>query len=83
MCGCVLKLSLAATPRRATISRHLAVLRAGSLVVSERKGQAIYYELNTSVFQDLVQHLVGWVKPLGQAAPGERPLLKARRTQQA
>ena len=66
-----------------TISRHLAVLRAGGLVVSERKGQAIYYELNTSVFQDLVQHLVGWVKPLGQAAPGERPLLKARRTQQA
>ena len=65
-----------------TISRHLAVLRAGGLVVSERKGQAIYYELNTSVFQDLVQHLMGWVKPLGQA-PGERPLLKARRTQQA
>jgi ArsR family transcriptional regulator len=46
-----------------TISRHLAVLRAGGLVVSERKGQAIYYELNTSVFQDLIQHLVGWVEP--------------------
>ena len=46
-----------------TISRHLAVLRAGGLVVTERKGQAIYYELNTSVFQDLIQHLVGWLKP--------------------
>src|SRR5262245_317409 len=46
-----------------TISRHLAVLRTGGLVVSERKGQAIYYELNTSVFQDLVQYLVGWMKP--------------------
>jgi DNA-binding transcriptional ArsR family regulator len=50
-----------------TISRHLAVLRAGGLVVTERKGQAIYYELNTSVFQDLIQHLVGWL-PAGRAA---------------
>ena len=49
-----------------TISRHLAVLRAGGLVVSERKGQAIHYELNTSVFQDLVQHLMEWVKPDGR-----------------
>jgi DNA-binding transcriptional ArsR family regulator len=55
-----------------TISRHLAVLRAGGLVVAERKGQAIYYELNTSVFEDLIQHLVGWVKPLRQTAPARR-----------
>src|SRR6476619_8567127 len=46
-----------------TISRHLAVLRAGGLVLSERKGQAIYYELNTSVFEDLVQHVMGWITP--------------------
>ena len=56
-----------------TISRHLAVLRAGGLVVSERQGQAIYYELNTSVFQDLIQHLVGWVKPARRAAVRRRP----------
>ena len=56
-----------------TISRHLAVLRAGGLVVAERKGQAIYYELNTSVFQDLIQHLVGWVKPARRAAVRRRP----------
>jgi ArsR family transcriptional regulator len=55
-----------------TISRHLAVLRAAGLVVSERRGQAIYYELNTSVFQDLVQHLVDWIKPLRQKAPARR-----------
>ena len=55
-----------------TISRHLAVLRAGGLVVAERQGQAIYYELNTSVFQDLIQHLVGWVKPSRQPAPARR-----------
>jgi DNA-binding transcriptional ArsR family regulator len=29
-----------------TISRHLAVLRDAGLVVAERKGQEIYYELN-------------------------------------
>src|SRR3982074_2083694 len=52
-----------------TISRHLAVLRAGGLVVTERRGQAIYYELNTSVFQDLIQHLMGWVKPSRPTAP--------------
>jgi DNA-binding transcriptional ArsR family regulator len=60
-----------------TISRHLAVLRAGGLVVTERKGQAIYYELNTSVFEDLVQHLMGWMKPSRRAAPTRR------RTQEA
>jgi DNA-binding transcriptional ArsR family regulator len=60
-----------------TISRHLAVLRAGGLVVTERKGQAIYYELNTSVFEDLVQHLMGWMKPPRRAAPARR------RTQEA
>jgi ArsR family transcriptional regulator, repressor of sdpIR and other operons len=46
-----------------TISRHLSVLRAGGLVVAERRGQAIYYELNTSVFEDLVQHVRGWSTP--------------------
>ena len=60
-----------------TISRHLAVLRAAGLVVTERKGQAIYYELNTSVFQDLIQHLVGWMKPFRRTAPARR------RTQEA
>jgi DNA-binding transcriptional ArsR family regulator len=55
-----------------TISRHLAVLRAGGLVVSERQGQLIYYELNTSVFQDLIQHFVGWIEPLGRPAAAKR-----------
>jgi DNA-binding transcriptional ArsR family regulator len=48
-----------------TISRHLAVLREAGLVSSERHGQEIRYELNTSVFQDLVQHLVEWTRPQG------------------
>ena len=48
-----------------TISRHLAVLREAGLVTAERQGQAIRYELDTSVFQDLIQHLVEWTRPTG------------------
>jgi DNA-binding transcriptional ArsR family regulator len=55
-----------------TVSRHLAVLRAAGLVVTEREGQSIFYELNTSVFQDVIQHLVGWMKPLRDTAPAKR-----------
>jgi len=66
-----------------TISRHLAVLRAGGLVVTERHGQEIYYELNTSVFQDLVQHLVGWMTTKPKPKPGRRPAPARRRIQEA
>jgi DNA-binding transcriptional ArsR family regulator len=43
-----------------TISRHLGVLRDAGLVLAEREGQYIRYELNTSVMQDFVQHLLAW-----------------------
>jgi ArsR family transcriptional regulator len=43
-----------------TISRHLGVLREAGLVVAERDGQYIRYELNTSVMQDFVEHLLEW-----------------------
>ena|ERR1051325_8604688 len=49
----------------ATISRHLGVLRDANLILSERNGQQIIYELNTTVFDDLVKHLLDWVKPSG------------------
>ena len=47
----------------ATISRHLAVLRDADLILGERDGQFIRYELNTTVFQDVVEHLVKWLRP--------------------
>jgi DNA-binding transcriptional ArsR family regulator len=50
-----------------TISRHLAVLRDAGLVVTERRGQEIRYELDTSVFQDLIQHLIEWTRPTAAA----------------
>jgi DNA-binding transcriptional ArsR family regulator len=54
-----------------TISRHLAVLHAAGLVVSVRHKQEIRYELNTSVLQDLTQHLIELIGsiPLAQSKP--------------
>src|SRR5262245_42697558 len=46
-----------------TISRHLAILRDAGLVLVERDGRVIRYELNVSVFQDLVQHILEWTTP--------------------
>jgi DNA-binding transcriptional ArsR family regulator len=60
-----------------TISRHLAVLRDAGLVAAERNGQEIHYELDTSVFQDLAQHLLEWTQPRGGA---RRRAAKAART---
>jgi ArsR family transcriptional regulator len=51
-----------------TISRHLAVLRAADLVTAERHRQEIRYELNTSVFQDLIHLLMEWAGPPSVAA---------------
>jgi ArsR family transcriptional regulator, arsenate/arsenite/antimonite-responsive transcriptional repressor len=47
----------------ATISRHLGILRDAKLIIAERDGQSIRYELNTTVFQDIADHLLNWVKP--------------------
>jgi ArsR family transcriptional regulator len=62
-----------------TISRHLALLRDAGLVTTERRGQEIFYELNTSVFQDLVQHLIDWTRP---SAAGSRSRRSRRARQQ-
>jgi ArsR family transcriptional regulator, arsenate/arsenite/antimonite-responsive transcriptional repressor len=47
----------------ATISRHLSVLREADLIISERNGQQIIYELNTTVFDDVINHLLEWTRP--------------------
>jgi ArsR family transcriptional regulator, arsenate/arsenite/antimonite-responsive transcriptional repressor len=61
-----------------TISRHLAVLREAGLVMTERHGQEIRYELNTSVFQDLIQHLVEWTRPTSGASRRSRKSARTR-----
>jgi DNA-binding transcriptional ArsR family regulator len=47
----------------ATISRHLSVLKESELILAERNGQHIVYELNTTVFQDVVENLIKWLGP--------------------
>lgn len=47
----------------ATISRHLSVLREADLILAERDGQKIRYELNMTVFQDVVDNLIKWLRP--------------------
>jgi ArsR family transcriptional regulator len=46
-----------------TVSRHLSVLRDAGLILSERNGQQIVYELNTTVFHDLVEQVLDWTRP--------------------
>ena len=47
----------------ATISRHLGILRDSNLVLAERDGQNIRYELNTTVFHEVIEQLMDWTKP--------------------
>lgn len=42
----------------ATISRHLGVLRDAELILAERDGNSIRYELNTTVIQEFVKGLL-------------------------
>jgi len=37
-----------------SVSHHLSVLKQANLVQDVRKGQNIYYSLNTTVFQELI-----------------------------
>ena len=45
----------------AALTHHLTVLKLANLVRSERRGQFKVYSLNTTVFQDLVSELLGWL----------------------
>lgn len=44
----------------ATISHHLSILREAGLVLDEKRGKYISYELNTSV----VDEILGWLYSL-------------------
>ena len=52
----------------ATISRHLGVLKDAGLISAERNGNSITYELNATVLQELVEHLMDWTRPRGKHA---------------
>ncbi len=44
----------------ATISRHLSVLKSADLIVAEKNGTSVKYELNATVMQELVAHMMDW-----------------------
>lgn len=44
----------------ATISHHLAILRDAGLILDDKRGKFIYYELNLSV----VDEILGWLSSL-------------------
>lgn len=43
-----------------SMSHHLAKLKAADLVVARRRGQSIYYSINTSVFDDAAQLVINF-----------------------
>lgn len=42
----------------ATMSHHLAILKKAGLVHAEKKGTFLYYEINTTVMEDLLSWVV-------------------------
>jgi ArsR family transcriptional regulator, arsenate/arsenite/antimonite-responsive transcriptional repressor len=49
------------------ISQHLSVLKNADLVFAHKKGQYVYYSLNSTVFQDIIK----WVIQFNSNTKGE------------
>ena len=45
----------------ATMSHHLSILKKAGLVQDQKKGTFIYYEINTSVMEDLLSWVVSFM----------------------
>ncbi len=44
----------------ATISRHLGVLREADLILAEKNGTSVHYEVNTTVLHELMANMLEW-----------------------
>ncbi|WP_413789090.1 autorepressor SdpR family transcription factor [Bacillus kandeliae] len=49
------------------VSQHLSVLKNAELVYSIKKGQYVYYSLNSTVFQDVLK----WILQFNSNSKGE------------
>lgn len=56
----------------ASVSHHLSALKEAGLVLVTREGQSLRYSLNTTVFQDLVQHLINLAQRKGARTKKEK-----------
>lgn len=54
-----------------SISHHLNILKQANLVQDLRKGQNIYYSLNTTVFQDVIGWFYGMLGTTGKVNDGK------------
>ena len=45
---------------QATVSHHLSILTSAGLIVDDKQGKYIYYEINTTVMQDMI----AWIMSL-------------------
>lgn len=45
-----------------SVSHHLELLRKADLVVAQKEGQYIYYSINTTVMDDMLQWLLQFTK---------------------
>jgi DNA-binding transcriptional ArsR family regulator len=56
----------------ASVSHHLQILKDAELVLARRDGQFIRYSLNTTVFQDALQHLMALAPAKRRKGDGHR-----------
>ncbi|MEG0265953.1 MAG: autorepressor SdpR family transcription factor [Erysipelotrichaceae bacterium] len=52
----------------ATISHHLSILKQADLIHDEKDGKYIYYDLNTSV----IDEMIGWFTSLSKGEENEK-----------
>lgn len=60
---------------QATVSHHLSILRDAGLILDEKKGKYIFYELNTSVLDEILE----WFTALRGARFAERAETRERK----